>query len=154
MSRSLISGENDRNGSLYQKVVAEHLEKRTGLPVKITETHGIDIICGGKYFVEVKGMKNLFKKPSKKKGQVQVNSWKADQTICPDGLTHFAFVLNEDYLCSQSFIYFVVIEDIKKRFHRKPTSQWVYFPLHWVWDHYILELSYIPLMKAENNKEW
>lgn len=142
MTFSHISADNDANGSWYQSLVAKHLEKKTGLSSYIKETHGIDVV-NGKYSWEVKGMKNLFRKPSKA-GGVQVNHWKIDQITCPSDITHVAFVLYEEYIYYQPLIYVVAIGDIKKRFDRKPDTKWIYFPIHWVFNHLIFKLSRIP----------
>lgn len=140
MSRNRISRENDANGEWYQTYIAEYLANRLG-EIATVKKHGVDVTCGD-LRVEVKGTKNLFY--SKKGGYYHVRGWKADQTACPESITHFVFVLIEEHMCDVPLIYVVAIKDIRKQFAKYPNSQWVSFRLPWVWDHYIFELSYIP----------
>lgn len=147
---SFISRDNDQRGWFYQKYVADYLQQKTGEKAIIKDTHGVDVVCG-EFKLEVKGTKNLYQKSKKKKKHkfLTVRGWKADQTACPDEVTHFAFVLTEEDICNYPLIYIVSIEDIKERFKQYPDSQWVHFQLHWVFNHYIRALSKIPSLNLD-----
>lgn len=150
--RKRVGKENDVNGTSYQVYVGHYLEKKTGETAIVTKKHGIDVICG-ELQIEVKGWKNIFyhRKGSgkTKKGRIrnkyQIRGWKVDPTACPETITHIAFILIEKNICNAPLIYIVSIDDIKKQFVDYPDVQWVPFKLAWVWEHYIPELSYIPI---------
>jgi len=147
VDRSTLSEENNKSGYMYQEIVAEHLTELTGKEATVKRSHGIDVVCG-EFNIEVKGTKNLHKGEKRKgKTHYQVRGWKAAPHYCPAEITHFAFVLDEQHLCTFPLIYIVPISCIKQRFDQYPHSQWVHFPFHWVWSHYDFSLSKIPVMK-------
>lgn len=141
---SYQSHTNDQKGYLWQLDVAKHLEKITGQIATVCDTHGVDVICGD-YRVEVKGTGSFYQK-SKINGKTRhaVRGWKGQVSTVPENLTHFAFVLDEEHVNTRAIIYLVGFEDVKKVFDKHPHSQWVYFRVHWVWEHYIYNISRIP----------
>lgn len=138
---SEISIQNDRDGQWYQDLVAKHLEKLTNLDAEVNyNNRGIDVICG-EYKIEVKGTKSLFQKTEK---YHCVRGWKSNRNCLSPELTHFAFVLNESDLSSKPLIYLVAYEDILKRYSKYPNSHWIHFPLWWIFENYIGNLSSLP----------
>ena len=141
-----INHDNSHRGLIYQDIVAKFLEEKTGLQATTAAHDGVDVRCG-EYEVEVKGTKSLYQKTKLKKTKRRVHNvrgWKTQPKYCPDTITHFAFVLDEQHVSSKPIIYMVPIEYIRERFEKYPTSEWVHFPLWWVWDHYNYKLSRIP----------
>ena len=137
---------NDAWGSIYQEEVANYFKELTGETPIIRDTHGVDVICG-EYYLEVKGTRQLFienKVRTEKRIFKTIRGWKTRPVDCPDAITHFVFVLDDKNLSSKPIIYVVDIVHIRERFRQYPDAKVIWFPLHWVFDHYNFDLSRIP----------
>jgi hypothetical protein len=141
-----MNQDNSHRGLIYQELVGNHLINLTGEEANIKASHGVDVTCG-EYRVEVKGTKSLYQETIRKRTKKidrQVRGWKGQPKFCPENITHFAFVLDECNVSSTPIIYMVDIKHIRERFEEYPNSEWVRFPVWWVWEHYDYKLSLIP----------
>ena len=142
MDNSLQGEQNHFDGEQYQIMVRDHLE---GIVEEygVSRYRGVDVEVGD-YRVEVKGTNSIFREQNGKNYYV---SWKTKIEYCPDEVTHFCFVLKDKRINPNPILYFVEIEKIRDYFYRhkalRHKSDWVFFPLHWVLEHYDSNISRI-----------
>lgn len=134
-----INRQNE-DGALYREAVRHHLETVTGDKNDLKGWHGPDLRIGD-MLIEVKGTKSLY---YVRNNYHQIRGWKACRSnVETEGLTHCAFVLREKHLCSQPLIYVVPIGAVKDRASERSTD-WIYFPVWWVFQSYDKKLSRVP----------
>jgi len=146
MNYSEIGEQNDFQGELTQKLVAEWIHSLTGLGYIIQDTHGIDIISGD-YRIEVKSIESLVKRNKRPKADTrrvfhyQLRSFKIHYQQMHEELTHYAFVFQDKLLIPKPVILMVDASKVSGFVKPKGYKNEYHIPIWWVLENYNWQLS-------------